>query len=170
MSKAWARADFWPTDRAFAPVADDYARGLADGRRVVEAEFASDRAALAQLVASLEVLTPPSPEVLVSMMLATVERLVRDIVGTAPIDAALLNERAVALAAFVACEVEPVLALHSGDVALLDDAQLKVRIVADPTMARGNVEARSGAMLVEDGVGPALARLHREFLRLGMAA
>jgi hypothetical protein len=66
MSKNWARADFWPTDRAVPAVADDYARGLADGRATVEAEFASDREALAQLVAGLDVLTPLSPGAILS--------------------------------------------------------------------------------------------------------
>lgn len=167
MSRNWARAEFWPTDRVTEPAADDYARGLAAGRATVEAELAGEREALAQLVASLESLAPPSTEVLVSLMLATVERLVRDVVGAAPIDAVLLNERAGALAAFVANEVEPVLALNPDDVALLDNSHLTVRLVADPALARGTVEARSAAMSVEDGVGPAIARLHREFARLG---
>jgi flagellar assembly protein FliH len=167
MSKNWARADFWPTDRAVPAVADDYARGLADGRATVEAEFASDREALAQLVAGLDVLTPLSPGALVSLMLATVERLVSDIVGAAPIDAELLNERASALAAFVAGEAEPVLALNPDDLALLADQQLAVGLVADPALARGTVEARTASMVAEDGVGPALARLQREFARLG---
>lgn len=170
MSKTWARTDFWPSERVDAPVADDYARGIADGRRTVEAEFASDRAALAQMVANLEVLTPPSPEALVSLMLAAVERLVRDIAGAATIDAALLDERAMALAALVAGEGEAVLALHPDDVALLGDARQAVRVIADPALGRGTIEARSGVSLAEDGVGPALTRLHREFLRLGMAA
>jgi flagellar assembly protein FliH len=170
MSRHWSRADLWPSESVQAPIADDFARGLAEGRRTVEAELASEREALAQLVASLEILTPPSPEAFVSMMLVTVERLVRDVVGSAPIDTALLNERATALATFVAGEAAPVLALHPDDVALLDDAQLSVRLVADPALARGTVEARSAAMLAEDGVGPALTRLQRELLRLGMVA
>jgi flagellar biosynthesis/type III secretory pathway protein FliH len=169
MSRNWARTDFWPTDRVVTPVVDDYARGLADGRATVEAELAGDREALAQLIASLEVLTPPSPEMLTSMMLATVERLVGDIVGAAPIDAALLNERAAALAAFITGEVEPVLALNPDDLALLDNAQLTVQLVADPALSRGTVEARSNTCVAEDGVGPAIARLHREFARLGVS-
>jgi flagellar assembly protein FliH len=170
MSKAWARADFWPTtDRVQMPVADDYDRGLAEGRATVEAELAGDREALAQLIASLEMLMPPSPELLTSMVLATVERLVRDIVGSAPIDAALLNERAAALAALIAGEAEPVLALNPDDLALLDETHLTAQLVADPSLARGTVEARSNAMVAEDGVGPALARMHREFARLGVS-
>ena len=169
MSKAWARAEFWPTGRANPPVADDYGRGLAEGRATVEAELASEREALAQLIANLETLAPPPPTVLVALMLATVERLVRDIVGVAAVDAALLNERAVALAAFIAGETAPVLALNPADLALLDDKQVAAQLVADPALARGTIEARSNAMLVEDGVGPALARLYREFAHLGVA-
>jgi flagellar assembly protein FliH len=167
MSRTWARADFWPSDRVQTPVADDYARGLADGRAAVEVELACDREALAQLITSLEALTPPSPTVLTSLMLASVERLVRDVVGNAPIDAALLNERATALVALVAGEVEPVLALNPQDLALLNDTQLAVQLVVDPALTRGTVQARSATIVAEDGVGPALARLHREFVRLG---
>jgi hypothetical protein len=71
------------------------------------------------------------------------------------------------LAAFVAGEAEPVLALNPDDLALLADQQLAVGLVADPALARGTVEARTASMVAEDGVGPALARLQREFARLG---
>ncbi len=168
MSKMWERADFWPTERVSdASIADDYARGVAEARRTVEAELASERDALLQLAASLEALQSPSTALIASLIVASVERLVMDIAGAAPIDGKLLRERADALAAIVADQGEVVLAVNPDDVHLLDPM---MSTVGDPALSRGTVEARTRSMIYEDGVRPALDRMQVEIARLGLAA
>ncbi len=167
MSKMWERADFWPAERAGQPVADDFARGVAEGRRTVDAELAGEREALLQLVESLEVFQPPSPGLIAALIVEAVERLVADIAGNAPVDAALLRERADALSVLLAGEFGAVLALHPDDAVLLESA---IAVVADPMLPRGTVQARTHSGTYEDGVVPALDRLRSEIARLGIAA
>ncbi len=168
MSKMWERADFWPAERVGLPVDDDFARGVAEGRRTVEAELAGEREAMLQLAGSLESLQAPSPSVLTELIVSAVERLVTDIVGNAPIDAALLNERAAALAATIATEAEAILAVNPDDLPLLDDERLPFQLVGDHALARGMVEARLGNGTIEDGVRTALGRLRAEIAALGI--
>lgn len=165
MSRIWERADVWPVDGAGPMHADDYTRGFADGRRVVEAEVEGERAALLQLASAIETLEPPLPGLLASLMMAAVERLVIDIAGTAPVDGALLGERAAALSARIADEADAVLVVHPDDAVLLGD----MAVIADPAVARGTVQARIGTTLIEDGVQSALARLRAEISDMGIA-
>jgi flagellar assembly protein FliH len=163
MSKMWERADFWPVEPGLPVETGDYARGLAEGRRTVEAELASERQALLQLVDGLEALEPMPAGVTASLIVAAVERLVSDIVGNAPIDAVLLNERAEALAGLMSAEA--VLVVHPDDAPLLDGRP----VAGDPALARGTVQLRSGDVLIEDGVASALERLRAELDSMGLA-
>jgi flagellar assembly protein FliH len=165
MSKMWERADFWPADRVASPVADEFTRGVAEGRRTVESELAAEREALLQLIAGLEALEVPSPGSLAALMMAAVERLVTDIAGNAPVDQALLEERAEALSVFIAGEREMVLAVNPDDVAVFGDRA----VIGDPALSRGTVQLRVGEAVIEDGVTSALARLRAEIAAMGIA-
>ena len=166
MSKMWERADFWPAERVVQPIADDFARGLAEGRRTVEAELAGEREALLQLAGSLETLSPPSSGLIAALVVEAVERLVRDIAGQVPVDGVLLRERADALSAIIAGEGETLLAVHPEDVVLFEGA---VPVIGDPSLDRGTVQARIAGTIYEDGVMSALERLRAEIARLGLA-
>jgi flagellar assembly protein FliH len=184
MSNLWSprlrdaaqRADFWPADAATptaAPVsveADAFTSGLEQGRRTVEMELAGEREALLQMVQSCAALEPPAAGAMASLMLATVERLVRDIAGNAAVDADLLRERVDALAAHVAGETAPVLVLHPDDLPLIDTQRLDVLVETDGTLTRGTVQARAGDAQFEDGVRPALARLRAQMDAMGIAS
>ena len=165
MSKMWERADFWPAERLSLPEADDFSRGVAEGRRTVEAELAAEREALLQLARGLETLEAPSAGQLASLMMVAVERLVIDIVGNMPVDGDLLAERAAALSAFLATEAEAVLVVNPHDVEFLGD----IAVFGDPALPRGTVQARAGATMIEDGVASALARLRAEIDAMGIA-
>lgn len=165
MSKMWQRADFWPAERLSLPDANEFARGLSEGRRTVEAELASEREALLQLVAGLEALAAPCSGPLAALMITAVERLVSDIAGSAPIDRALLEERAAALSAFIASESESVLAVNPDDAAHFGERA----VIGDPALPRGTVQLRLSAAIVEDGVESALARLRAEIEAMGIA-
>lgn len=168
MSEMWQRADVWPSERVEAlvsPEADAYARGLAEGRRTVEAELAGEREAMVQLMHGLEVLEAPDVGRAATMMIVAVERLVSNIAGNAAIDATLLTERVEALAACMVTETEAVLVAHPDDVALLGG-----RAIADATLTRGTVQLRVGDRTVEDGVEAALERLRSQLRAMGIAA
>ncbi len=165
MSKMWERADFWVADDPDAPPSDDYARGVAEGRRAVESEVASERAALLQLADGLEALTAPAPGLLAAMMMTAIERLVVDIAGNAPVDRDLLHERADALATFMAGDAEAVLVVHPEDIVLFEGGN----VIADSAVPRGTVQARLGDAIVEDGVASALARLRTQIDAMGLS-
>ena len=167
MSKMWERTDFWPAERAVQRIADDFARGLAEGRRTVEAELAGEREALLQLAGSLETLAPPSSGLIAALIVEAVERLVRDVAGQVPIDGVLLRERADALSAMIAGEGEILLAVHPDDAVFFDGP---LPVIGDPSLTRGTVQARIAGSIYEDGVMPALERLRAEIARLGIAA
>jgi flagellar assembly protein FliH len=183
MSNLWSprlrdearRADFWPSDDAVpvAPVAsaeaEAFARGLEEGRRTVEAEFAGEREALLQMVQATDALEFPTPGMLASMMVTAVERLVSDISGNAPIDTVLLHDRADALASLIAVNMAPVLFVHPHDAVLFDVDRLDIAIATDAELSRGSLQIRAGDERAEDGVQAALGRFRAQIANMGIA-
>ena len=140
-----------------------FAQGFAEGRRTVELELAAERDALVRLAESLEVLTPEPANALALMLVETVDRLVRDIVGSVEIDANLLLARAKAAAELVAANVAPSkLRVHPADLAHLEGAGLEVALEPDPTLARGSLLLETGDGWIEDGPAIRLERLRTE--------
>lgn len=179
----------WHSDREQAAAADDdepvepevapemdapardaasFAEGFAEGQRSVRLELAAERAALVQLTQSLEALRPEPTNALAALLAATVERLVRQIVGNVEVDAALLVARAERAAALIGEEVEPAkLLVHPDDLALLAGANIAVKLVGDPALARGSVRLECGSGWIEDGPAVRLERLKAALDRLG---
>src|SRR5690606_3212148 len=86
------------------------------------------------------------------MIAETVERLVRQIVAAAPIDAAWLTAQAETAAAMIAeCDKARTLWVHPADAALLVDSPLKLPVEADPSMMRGTVRIETSAGWIEHG-------------------
>jgi flagellar assembly protein FliH len=149
---------------------DAFARGYEEGCRAMEAEFAVERAAMQRLIVAAETLRPEPPMALAALIAETVGRLVRDIVGAAPVDAELLLARAEAAAALVVDETRPVrMRLCAADCALLADAGLDLELVADPALAPGTILIETKDGWVEDGPAAALARLANQLDRMGIA-
>ena len=157
-------------DRARAREEAAYARGLADGRRTVEAELGAEQDAVARLAESLQTLRP-QPSLPLAMLLAeTVDRLVRDIVGEVEIDALRLLSRAKAAAALIAESTEPAkLRLHPQDAELLAEAALEIEIERDLALPRGTILLETADGWVEDGPAMRLDRLRAELDRIGAA-
>ena len=150
--------------------ADAFALGWEEGRRTVELEFAAERDALATLAESLEVLRPEPTNALALLLAETVDRLVRDIVGSVEIDGTLLMERAQAAAALIGEETEPArLRVNPQDVPLLEGARIPVAIIGDPAIARGALVLETGEGWIEDGPAIRLERLRAELDRMGAA-
>lgn len=134
------------------PAQDPFALGLAEGQRLAEAAFAAERHQLLALVAAAEALQDEPSEELAQMIAETVERLVRQIVAAAPIDAAWLAAQAETAASMIAeCDKARTLWVHPADAALLVDCPLTLPVEADASMMRGTVRIETSAGWIEHG-------------------
>lgn len=131
---------------------DPFALGLAEGQRVAEAAFAVEREQLLALLANTEALQDEPSEELAQLIAETVERLVRQIVDSAAIDAAWLQAQAETAAAMVAeADKARTLWVNPADAVLLMDAPIALPIEADPSMARGTIRIETSAGWIEHG-------------------
>ncbi|PQM28756.1 flagellar biosynthetic protein [Sphingopyxis lindanitolerans] len=141
-----------PAATAAEPAEDPFARGLAEGQRLAEAAFAIERDQLLALVAGAEALQDEPSEELAQLIAETVERLVRQIVGQAPIDAEWLQAQADIAATMVAeADKARTLWVNPADAALLMGAPITLPIEADPSMMRGTVRIETSAGWIEHG-------------------
>lgn len=161
---------FTAEDPAVQREEEAYLRGLADGRRTVEAEVAAERNAIAQLAEALQVLRP-EPTLPLAMLLAeTVDRLVREVIGEVEIDGIRLLARAKAAAALIGEATQPArLKVNPEDAALLAEAELDVEIEGDATLPRGTVLLETADGWVEDGPAVRLDRLRAELDKVAAA-
>ncbi|KGB56093.1 Flagellar biosynthetic protein [Sphingopyxis sp. LC81] len=133
-------------------VDDPFALGLAEGQRLAEVAFVAERHQLLALLAGAEALQDEPSEELAQLIAETVERLVRQIVDTAPIDAEWLQAQAETAAAMVAdADKARTLWVHPEDAALLADAPLAMAVESDPAMVRGTVRLETSTGWIEHG-------------------
>jgi flagellar assembly protein FliH len=172
----WGRLEFGneaeEEDHDPAPpdlIAEAYDRGWHEGSSFVEGEVAAERSAFVALAAALESLRPEPAQALAAVLGATVERLVRQIVGEAAVDPDLLTKRAAAAAAFVTEEMAPArMRLNPDDLPLLSGAGLALELVADPELARGTILIETALGWIEDGPSVRLDRLRAALDGLGI--
>ena len=139
-------------DAAAEPADDPFSRGLAEGQRLAEAAFAVERQQLLAMVAAAEALQDEPSEELAQLIAETVERLVRQIVEAAPIEADWLRAQAETAAAMVAeADKARTLWVNPADAVLLVDAPIALPIESDPAMARGTVRVETSAGWIEHG-------------------
>jgi flagellar assembly protein FliH len=154
---------FGAEDKAGASENQAYARGLADGRRTVEAELAAERDAVARLTAILPGLKPEPTLPLALLLAETVDRLVREIVGEVDVDGLKLLARAKAAAALIGEATQPArLRVHPADTELFAAAELDVAVEPDAALPRGRGLLETAAGGVEDGPAVRLHRLRAE--------
>lgn len=131
---------------------DPFALGLAEGQRLAEAAFVAERHQLLALLAGAEALQDEPSEELAQLIAETVERLVRQIVAEAPIDAEWLQAQAETAAAMVAdADKARTLWVHPEDAALLADSPLTLAIESDPAMVRGTIRLETSTGWIEHG-------------------
>lgn len=131
---------------------DPFARGLAEGQRLAEAAFIAERHQLLALLAGAEALQDEPSEELAQLIAETVERLVRQIVATAPIDAGWLQAQAQTAADMVAdADKARTLWVHPDDAALLADCPLTLALESDPAMMRGTIRLETSTGWIEHG-------------------
>lgn len=161
----WAGSAFIP-QRAPEPQIDEYARGLADGQQLAATAFAQERARLQQLIAAAQALQPVEPEAVRELILSAVDRLVREIVGAAPVDPDMLRQQVDDAIEFAGpIEAGAMLRLSPGDLALLDGVQLPVEMRADPALPAGTLRIDTEHGSIEHGRAPRLEALR---LQLGL--
>ncbi len=145
-----------------------YALGLAEGRRIAEAQLAEERAAVARLIQSLEALRPEPPAALAAMLSTSVRRLVTQVVGEVDINAETLTERVLTVATVIAEENAPSrLRLNPDDAVRLEGAHLPLEILPDPLVAPGAVLVETGSGWVEDSTAVRLEKLGLALDRMG---
>jgi flagellar assembly protein FliH len=153
---------------AEALIAQGYSEGLEEGRRLAMIELEEERAALARLTSSLEVLQPQNSDGLAALLATTVKQLVTQIVGEVEINPETLGERVQAVAAMIADETAPKrLRVHPTDVPRLSTAHIAVEVVGDPMLAPGTIMLDTGSGWVEDGPHVRLDKLRAQLDRLG---
>lgn len=149
-------------------IAQGYADGLNEGRRLAMIELDEERAAIARLASSLEGLKPQDSDGLAALLATTVKRLVTQIVGEVEINSETLIERVQSVAAMIAEETAPKrLRLHPTDVARLQGANIGLDMVGDPLLAPGTIMIDTGSGWVEDGPHVRLEKLRTQLDRLG---
>lgn len=149
----WAQEPLVPAHDVPPQSPDDpFARGLAEGQRIAEAAHMVEREKLLALISACQGLQDEPSEELAQLIAETVERLVRQIVEAAPIDANWLKSQAEIASAMVA-EADKVRTLwvNPADAALLYDADLKLPVEADAAMVRGTVRIETSAGWIEHG-------------------
>lgn len=140
---------------------DPFARGLAEGQRIAEAAYVAERHQLLALLAGAEALQDEPSEELAQLIARTVERLVHQIVASAPIDAAWLQAQAETAAALVAdADKARTLWVHPDDAALLTDCPLPLALESDAAMIRGTVRIETSTGWIEHGRAVYLDELH----------
>jgi len=131
---------------------DLFALGLAEGQRLAETAFAVERQQLLALVAGAEALQDEPSEELAQLIAETVERLVRQIVESAPIEPEWLHAQAETAAAMVAeADKARTLWVNPADAALLMDSPIALPVEADPSMRRGTVRIETSTGWIEHG-------------------
>ena len=160
-----------PAPAAAEPADDPFAQGLAEGQRLAEAAFAVERQQLLAMVAAAEALQDEPSEELAQLIAETVERLVRQIVEAAPIEADWLRAQAETAAAMVAeADKARTLWVNPADAVLLIDAPIALPIESDPSMARGTVRVETSAGWIEHGRAVYLDELRAALGSQGAAA
>jgi len=148
-----------------------FAQGFEEGRRAVEEMVAEERTAIAQLAASLEVLKPQPSQALAMLLSETVERLVRQIMGTVEIDRDTLLDRAQKAAELIGEEAGPMrMRLHPDDLELLSNASIDTPLLADNSLLRGTIRLETDEGWIEDGPEARLERLRAALDQMGLEA
>lgn len=143
-----------PAEESFdePDVDDPFALGLAEGQRLAEAAFVAERHQLLALLAGADALQDEPSEELAQLIATTVERLVRQIVATAPIDAEWLQAQVETAAAMIAdADKARTLWVHPEDAALLADCPLTLAIESDAAMMRGTIRIETSTGWIEHG-------------------
>jgi flagellar assembly protein FliH len=135
-----------------ADAVDEFARGFAEGQQLAETAIAQERSALHALLASAQALQPVEPQAIRQLILESVERLVGEIVGKAPVERDWLIEqveRVVQIAGRI--EDKKTLWLHPDDFPHLEGCKIGAELRADPSIVPGSLRLELESGWIEHG-------------------
>jgi flagellar assembly protein FliH len=149
-----------PADPIELASRDAFVQGFKEGERVTrEAAESDDRARLA-LADALKGIAITDEGTLATLLSQSVIRLLGQIVGSAPIDEDLLQERCAAVAACIDSDSgKATLEVNPQDMALIDAGTLGVTVTAKADLPRGSVRLATAEGWVEDGPDIRISRL-----------
>jgi len=148
--------------------AEAYALGFNEGHQAALAAMEGENASADRLATALANVRAEPPAGLAQILAETVSRLVRQVVGEVEIDAALMGERCMAVAAMVSEEGTPArLRLNPHDAARIEGVRPDLVIVPDPSLAEGSVVAETASGWIEDGPAIRMEKLRALLDQLG---
>lgn len=148
--------------------AEAYALGFNEGHQAALAAMEGENVAAARLADALANVRAEPPADLARILSETVSRLVRQVVGEVEIDAGLMGERCMAVAAMVSEEGAPArLRLNPNDAARVEGVRPDLVIVPDPALAEGSVVAETASGWIEDGPAIRMEKLRGLLDQLG---
>jgi hypothetical protein len=137
-------ADPAPPPTSATPEASLWDAAFAAGHAAALLEADTSAQAAQRLAQALDRLAPMPPAELADALAAQVRALVRQLIGTAPVDETLLLARCQELAAEASEAASAVLHAHPDDAALLARADCPVPIQPDPGLSRGELRLCDG--------------------------
>ncbi len=149
-----------PETPSFVQNDDQYARGFKDGQQAAQENAAAERVQYNALIASANAIQSEPSEELAAVIRAAVLNLVEDIVGNADMEGAWLNSKvADAMAILTECDTARTLWVHPADYSLIDEATIGLKLMTDPTAARGSIRIECSQGWIEHGRSNYLEKL-----------
>jgi len=143
-----------------AAAQEAFVQGFQEGERITRAALERDNAARAELAAAMTLLAEAGEGTLAALLSEAVIRLVTQIIGDVPIDAATLTARCEAVAACIdSDESRAVIEVNPEDLPLLEMERIGVALAPNADLPRGSVRLATSDGWVEDGPDVRLARL-----------
>ena len=149
-----------PVDPIEEAAREAFVQGFQEGERITREAMERDNAMRAELAAAIQLHAQAGEGTLATLLSEAVIRLVTQIIGAVPIDAATLQARCEAVAACIdGDEARAVIEVNPEDLPLLEMEQIGVALAANAALPRGSVRLATSDGWVEDGPDVRLSRL-----------
>ena len=149
-----------PVDPIEQAAQEAFLQGFQEGDRLAREAAERDNDARAELAAAIGQLAQAGEGELARLLSQAVIRLVGQIIGEAPIDAATLQARCAAVAACIdSDEARAVIEVNPEDLPLLEMEHVGVALAPNADLPRGSVRLATSDGWVEDGPDVRLSRL-----------
>jgi len=143
-----------------AAAREAFVQGFQEGERLTREAADRDNAARLALAEAIGLVAQAGEGTLAALLSEAVIRLVTQIIGEAPIDAATLQARCAAVAACIdSDEARAVIEVNPEDLPLLEMEHVGVALAPNADLPRGSVRLATSDGWVEDGPDVRLSRL-----------
>jgi len=146
-------------DPVEAAAQEAFVQGFQEAERITREAMERDNEARVALAAAIQQLAQAGEGTLAALLSEAVIRLVTQIIGDVPIDAAMLKARCEAVAACIdSDESRAVIEVNPEDLPLLEMEQIGVALAPNAELPRGSVRLATSDGWVEDGPDVRLSR------------